>query len=267
MKKIRVLLLFGAGLMLSCHQLFAQTDTLGGFNTDTAPVQATPPDSIVQVTAEAQGLSLVPADQIPPSGTFWWVMQAGAYVPMPCPPLDMSGPIYQIADGQFLADDTGGQVLSGPRRASSRAANISVVSALETQANTVINLIAQVQATAARRQMRTMSTGLFGPPGLGDGDTNSYDYYSPNFPVQVFTTNDLWLQITGTTNYAATNITAFLVIHHPWNVTNGVYDLFATTNLVPSAWTPFIRPLVMRQFPVVSVCCFAATQGSGGRRA
>ena len=35
----------------------------------------------------------------------------------------------------------------------------------------------------------------------------------------------------------------------------------------PSAWTPFIRPLVMRQFPVVSVCCFAATQGSGGRRA
>ena len=33
------------------------------------------------------------------------------------------------------------------------------------------------------------------------------------------------------------------------------------------AWTPFIRPLVMRQFPVVSVCCFAATQGSGGRRA
>ena len=34
-----------------------------------------------------------------------------------------------------------------------------------------------------------------------------------------------------------------------------------------NAWTPFIRPLVMRQFPVVSVCCFAATQGSGGRRA
>ena len=36
---------------------------------------------------------------------------------------------------------------------------------------------------------------------------------------------------------------------------------------VKIAWTPFIRPLVMRQFPVVSVCCFAATQGSGGRRA
>ena len=33
------------------------------------------------------------------------------------------------------------------------------------------------------------------------------------------------------------------------------------------AWTPFIKPLVMRQFPVVSVCCFVSTQGSGGRRA
>jgi hypothetical protein len=34
-----------------------------------------------------------------------------------------------------------------------------------------------------------------------------------------------------------------------------------------TAWTPFIKPPVMRQFPVVSVCCFASTQGSGGRRA
>jgi hypothetical protein len=34
-----------------------------------------------------------------------------------------------------------------------------------------------------------------------------------------------------------------------------------------SAWTPFIKPPVMGYFPVVSVCCFASTQGSGGRRA
>jgi hypothetical protein len=27
-----------------------------------------------------------------------------------------------------------------------------------------------------------------------------------------------------------------LVINTPWNVTNGVYDLFYTTNLAPSAW-------------------------------
>jgi uncharacterized repeat protein (TIGR03803 family) len=34
-----------------------------------------------------------------------------------------------------------------------------------------------------------------------------------------------------------------------------------------TAWTPFIKPPVMGYFPVVSVCCFASTQGSGGRRA
>jgi hypothetical protein len=39
----------------------------------------------------------------------------------------------------------------------------------------------------------------------------------------------------GTTNNG-TSITANLVINTPWNVTNGVYDLFATTNLAPSAW-------------------------------
>jgi len=40
-----------------------------------------------------------------------------------------------------------------------------------------------------------------------------------------------------------------------------------TINVSGGAWTPFIKPLVMRQFPVVSVCCFVSTQGSGGRRA
>jgi hypothetical protein len=32
-----------------------------------------------------------------------------------------------------------------------------------------------------------------------------------------------------------------LVINSPWNVTNGVYDLFATTNLAPSAWQWVLR--------------------------
>ena len=51
------------------------------------------------------------------------------------------------------------------------------------------------------------------------------------------------------------------------STTPGVISLSAGIATVNTAWTPFIRPLVMRQFPVVSVCCFAATQGSGGRRA
>jgi hypothetical protein len=70
-------------------------------------------------------------------------------------------------------------------------------------------------------------------PGDGDIGTNSpcdgTVIYGP-----AFTTNDLWLQITGTTN-AGTNWTAFLVIHPPWDVTNGVYDLWFTTNLAIAA--------------------------------
>ena len=50
-------------------------------------------------------------------------------------------------------------------------------------------------------------------------------------------------------------------------VRSGVPILEVLQIVSQTAWTPFIRPLVMRQFPVVSVCCFAATQGSGGRRA
>ncbi len=49
---------------------------------------------------------------------------------------------------------------------------------------------------------------------------------SANLQPQVFTTNDLWLEVSG-----VSNTTAYLVIHIPWNETNGVYDLFGTTNL------------------------------------
>ena len=52
-----------------------------------------------------------------------------------------------------------------------------------------------------------------------------------------FTTNDLWLEITGTTNLGS-SLTAYLAIHPPWNVTNGVYGLYFKTNLaIPYNWT------------------------------
>ena len=67
------------------------------------------------------------------------------------------------------------------------------------------------------------------PPGFGDGGTNIGGGYSSNYQPQVFTTNDLWLQV------RMTNTTMSLVIHPPWNETNGMWDLFATTNLNPNA--------------------------------
>jgi hypothetical protein len=79
------------------------------------------------------------------------------------------------------------------------------------------------------------------PPMPGDGGgTNSEGGYSGDYQPLAFTTNDLWLQIIGTTNTGA-SMTAYLIIHPPWNVTNGVYDLFATTNLAPSAWQWVLR--------------------------
>lgn len=63
------------------------------------------------------------------------------------------------------------------------------------------------------------------PPGFEDAGTNDYE---PAFtPPQVFTTNQLWLQM-----ITVTNSTASMVIHPPWNVTNGVYDLYYSTNVI-----------------------------------
>jgi hypothetical protein len=74
--------------------------------------------------------------------------------------------------------------------------------------------------------MQAMTDDVPGSPGSGGGGG-----YSPSFQFQELTTNDLWLQ------EQMTNTTASLVINPPWNVTNGVYDLFYTTNLTPpSTW-------------------------------
>ena len=90
-------------------------------------------------------------------------------------------------------------------------------------------------ATPGGSGMRAMDDS--GPPNPGGGDDGT-NTYSPNIPAYFTpTTNDLWLQITG-----ETNSTAFLVIHPPWNVTNGVYDLLYCTNLAPAIqWQWLLR--------------------------
>jgi len=77
-------------------------------------------------------------------------------------------------------------------------------------------------------------------PGSGGGDTNGYYDYSNSFQSQVFTTNDLWLEITGTTN-TGSSLKAGLVIHLPWNVGYNIYNLYATTNLAPAVWQWVLR--------------------------
>jgi hypothetical protein len=58
------------------------------------------------------------------------------------------------------------------------------------------------------------------------GGTNSYGGLYFGVQRQEFTTNDLWLEI-----ISETNGTAHLVIHPPWNVTDGVWGLYFATNL------------------------------------
>src|SRR5664280_672581 len=191
-------------------------------------LQPAPPDSIVQLTAEAQGLALVAPADLPKYGTYWLVMPGiGGMAPLPCPPDDPSLPVYQIADGQFLVDATGGQVAVNPRRFGLQATSSTVASALAAEADAVVNLISQVQAAQFNRELAAV---------MGfDEELDSPGTFSPM--LAVYDTNALWLEI-----IAVTNHTASLVIHPPWNVTNEVYDLLYCTNLAPpSSWPWLLR--------------------------
>ena len=179
---IRVVIIgsLAAGLDL----LHSQTAVVGNFNGNLSLVQAAAPDSIVQITADAQGLSLVSPGQAPRTGTFWWILPNGTAVPAPCPPQnDLFAPIYQLAGGQFLVDQTGGQIPAIPRRFGMQAQTVggAAVSGLEIEADTIMSLITRVQMAAASQQMRMMGKNL-PMPGDGGGDsgggTNGVNFHS-----------------------------------------------------------------------------------------
>ena len=225
--KIPGLILIGLAVIL-CLAARAQ---LTSYSAPPAPA-----DSIVQITAEAQGLAHVLPVDWPRTGTYWLVMPGGGMAPMPCPPYDLTLPVFQSADGQFLIDGTGGQVFVNARQ----AATMTAAEALDSQANALADFIGWIQETQLRRDVAA-SLGL-DFPFPGDGGGSGTNYFDSGYSAQVFTTNDLWLEITGTTNTGTgSGMTANLGIHSPWNVTNAVYDLFATTNLAPSAWQWVLR--------------------------
>src|SRR5664280_1470091 len=205
-------------------------------------LQPAPPDSIVQLTAEAQGLALVAPADLPKYGTYWLVMPGiGGMAPLPCPPDDPSLPVYQIADGQFLVDATGGQVAVNPRRFGLQATSSTVASALAAEADAGVNLINQVQAAQFNRELAAV---------MGfDEELDSPDTFSPM--LAVYDTNLLWLEITNVSNGWS-----YLNLH---NATNQVYAIWSTTNLLTSwnvetelwptngAVMPFTVPTLDRQ--------------------
>ena len=166
-------------------------------------------DSIVTLTAEAQGLPLMAREDLPKTGTFWLVtagLGTGAAVPLPCPPTDASLPIFQMADGQFLVDGTKGQVVLNAKLP-------SVESALTAQADAVVSLITRVQET----EMLSETAMLFGME-LDSGG-------GPEMPLFAVTDPDgLWLEIT--------NLANGFVHANLHNATNQVYAIWGTTDLL-----------------------------------
>jgi hypothetical protein len=188
-KYLRSLAIIG-GLIVSLNFVHAQTTARAVQSINAAPV-----DSIVRIVADSDGLSPLLPEEVPLYGTFWTVFPGlgGIPVPMPCPPLDPSFPIYTIADGQFLVDETGGVLPQPPGRQAMMG--VSSATLIQTQVNMVLDLIGQVQEAQANTERRAMALDVPMPGDGGDGDTNAYTFNASGFTVD-YSTN-LWIRLDG----------------------------------------------------------------------
>jgi|GEM_PF-1670961 len=212
-------------------------------------VSSVSPDSIVKLTAEAQGLNLVPSGALPKTGTFWMVMpgaNGGVMAPMPCPPGDLTLPTYAIADGQFLVDGTGGQISLSPRQT---AQGMTLNSALEAQANSVLNLIDWIQGSQLRQLARAMNL-----PTPYDGDGGGV--YGPTSDSSSFPANTNFLISVQGGNIAldwrSTTNRLFLLEDRPtltsesqWNELANYYLSAANTN-----WTKLVHTNIINLQPM-----------------
>ena len=168
------------------------------------------PDSAVRIAAEAQGLSLVLPDQVPPDrcGTFWIVTSDEFPTPWPFLPskYDLaSTTIYSMgAAGEFLVDGT-------------TDTNGMSAADLEAQGNMVLDFIAQAQEMQANAAMHTLARAM-------DLEMDNEDAGS-TFTID---TNGLWLEITNVANGLA-----YLNLH---NGTDYVYEVWSKQDLTASNW-------------------------------
>jgi hypothetical protein len=75
----------------------------------------------------------------------------------------------------------------------------------------------------------SLVSALDGPPGPPGGGGGGGGGGGTNSPAYNYTTNDLWLKITG-----KTNTTGYFVIYEPATASGRIYDLFMTTNMSPT---------------------------------
>lgn len=247
-KIFKEILILGAGLFVSLDLLHAQLLFQSSQFIQSIGEVTAQPDSIVSVAAESQGLSAIAREDLPRGGTYWWVMPGGTAVPTPFPPPDMNQPIYQIADGQFLVDTTGGQIAVKKRQLGSQIATDSMASAVTAQADAVVSLISQVQEADDEQQTRTMLRAFGMDEGMGSEDSPSG--FSPMFSV--IDANSLWLEITNVSNgwsylnlHNATNqvyaIESSSVLVGGWNVETELWPVGDQTNVMPFSVQNFGR--------------------------
>ena len=215
--------------MLCVGNAFAQTLSIQAVS-DIGTVQPAVADSIVQITAESQGLQAVPYADLPLFGTYWEVMPGNGMAPLPCPPFDPTLPIYAITDNIFLVDATYGQVVVNPRRTAMMSSSSATTFTLDAQATAVANLIEQVQTASASRQGRSlaMASGLSGPPGFGDGGGGDYTPDTVTNTPPNYGTN-LWIAqtaiVSGYLTGIGTNTQADIQ-----------YEIESRTNLMQTDW-------------------------------
>ena len=140
------------GITVAIILCLAARAQLATINVDQPPA----PDSIIQITAEAQGLQLTPRDAVPRGSTFWLFLPDGGHVPLPCPMILSNFPIYAISGNQFLMDGTGGKVTPRRRPGGSPATSAMIADALEAQAQSVIDLITSTLDNQLRQAARAL---------------------------------------------------------------------------------------------------------------
>jgi hypothetical protein len=155
--------------------------------------------SPLSLLAQAETNPPVPPEDLPRTGTFY---SAQNRPPLPYDWLpDLQ--VYPLGNGQFVVDDS--------------SVNYS---AAGTQGD-----VSRPSGDDAAGSMDDSGAPL--PPGAGGGGTNSYGGGGP-FPVPSFSTNGLWLQMTGITNS--------IVSLNLNNAADTVYEVWTKTNLAQTNW-------------------------------
>src|SRR5882672_6487689 len=186
MKSTSGFLAIGAGVVLSFHQLHAQTAWAGSLDSDAVAAATGEANTIVQAAADACGLKPVAPEDLMPCGTFWVIMPDGSAVPFPCLP-PQPGSIFTITDNIYLVDGLGDEVVTA-RPGGRRAAKLTVAEVAAAEMGAVVNLINQVQDAEFNRDFATE----FGLEEEMDSGGPSF-----GFSAAMYSPGDLWLEVAG----------------------------------------------------------------------